>query len=181
MMKYSLEALLSAGTNNLKFLFFWGHQPSNDGTITKTCLSQWWESSFVHEGIIYKTAEHWMMVKKAELFGDKVSTDRILNAQTPAEAKKLGREVSNYDEDIWIKNRFEIVRQGNYLKFNQNEALKSYLVNTGNQILVETSPLDPIWGIGLTYDHADANYPEKWNGLNLLGFALMQVRDELRR
>ena len=105
--------------------------------------------------------------------------DKILKAKSPAEAKKLGRKVSNYDENIWVENRFEIVKAGNYLKFSQNEELKNYLLNTNNRILVEASPVDPIWGIGLAHDHADANYPEKWKGLNLLGFALMEVRDEL--
>ncbi|SDD57475.1 ADP-ribosylglycohydrolase family protein [Pedobacter soli] len=164
-----------------KFLMFWGHQPAPNGEITKTCFSQWWLSAFVHEGINYKTAEHWMMAKKAELFGDTTILAKILDAKTPAEAKKLGREVSHYHDDIWVKNRFEIVRQGNYLKFSQNEALKDYLLATEKRILVEASPVDSIWGIGLAHDHPDAAYPEKWKGLNLLGFALMQVRDELKR
>jgi len=173
--------LTSKRQSNQKFLMFWGHQPAENGEITKTCFSQWWLSSFVHEGINYKTAEHWMMAKKAELFGDTTILAKILNAKTPAEAKKFGREVNHYDEDVWAKNRFEIVRQGNYLKFSQNEALMDYLLATGSRILVEASPVDPIWGIGLAHDHADASYPEKWKGLNLLGFALMQVRDELKR
>ena len=175
--KYTVEDIKKGD----KFLMFWGHQPAPNGEITKTCFSQWWLSSFVHEGVNYKTAEHWMMAKKAELFGDTTILAKILNAKTPAEAKKLGREVNDYDDDIWVKSRFEIVRQGNYLKFSQNEALKDYLLATDKRILVEASPVDSIWGIGLAHDHPDATYPEKWKGLNLLGFALMQVRDELKK
>lgn len=82
-MKYTIENI---NIEN-KFLFFWGHQPSKDGTITKTCFSQWWKSSFIVNEIEYKTAEHWMMVKKAELFGDKEMAQNILDSKSPAEAK----------------------------------------------------------------------------------------------
>lgn len=104
---------------------------------------------------------------------------RILNAKSPAEAKKLGRAVRGYDEAVWQEKRLEIVKKGNFLKFSQNEELKAYLINTNSRILVEASPEDPIWGIGMASDHQDALYPEKWKGLNLLGFVLMEVRDEL--
>lgn len=161
------------------FLFFWGHRPSKDGSIYKACFSQWWLSSFIVDEIEYKTAEHWMMAKKAKLFGDNEMFTQILAANTPAEAKKLGRKVKNYNEAIWLHNRFEIVKEGNLLKFSQNEDLKRFLINTGKQILVEASPVDSIWGIGMASDHLDVNKPNKWQGLNLLGFALMEVRDEL--
>lgn len=174
-MKYTIENIKPEN----KFLFFWGHQPSKDGTITKACLSQWWINSFVVDDVEYKTAEHWMMAKKAELFYDKEVLGKILIAESPAEAKKLGREVKNYDDAVWLNNRYEIVKQGNFHKFSQNADLKEFLLQTQNRVLVESSPVDPIWGIGMAHDHADANYPEKWSGLNLLGFALMEVRDEL--
>lgn len=163
-----------------KFLFFWGHQPSKDGTITKTCFSQWWVSSFIVDGIVYKTAEHWMMAKKAELFDDKEVLDKILDCKSPAEAKKLGREVRNYDNDKWLSNRFQIVKEGNFHKFNQNQSLKEFLLDSKDRILVEASPVDAIWGIGMASDNEDSNDPNKWKGLNLLGFALMEVRDEIR-
>lgn len=175
-MKYSI--------NNVniqdKFLFFWGNQPSRDGTITKSCLSQWWESSFIVDNIEYKTAEHYMMAQKALLFGDKENFEKIISCKTPAEAKKIGREVKNYNDKVWLENRFQIVKEGNRNKFNQNKELKSFLLNTQNRILVEASPVDSIWGIGLASDDPSANDPEKWLGLNLLGFALMEVRDELK-
>ena len=175
-MKYNIENIAIES----KFLFFWGHQPSKDRTITKTCFSQWWLSSFEVDRIIYKTAEHWMMAKKAELFNDNEVLEKILQANSPAEAKKLGREVKNYNDKLWLENRFEIVKQGNYHKFSQHAALKAFLINTKDRVLVEASPVDPIWGIGMASDHKDVLNPEKWKGLNLLGFALMEVRDELK-
>ncbi len=97
-MKYNIQNIKPEN----KFLFFWGHQPSKDGIITKTCFSQWWQSTFVINKIKYKSAEHWMMAKKAELFGDKEIFEKIINAKPPAEAKKLGREVRNYNDVIWL-------------------------------------------------------------------------------
>lgn len=175
-MKYNIQNI---NIQN-KFLFFWGHQPSKDGTITKTCFSQWWVSSFIVDAIEYKTAEHWMMAKKAELFGDKEVLDKILDCNSPAEAKKLGREVRNYDNDKWLSNRFQIVKEGNLHKFNQNQSLKEFLLNTKDRVIVEASPVDPVWGIGMASDNEDSNDPNKWKGLNLLGFVLMEVRDEIR-
>jgi ribA/ribD-fused uncharacterized protein len=175
-MKYIIEKL----TSESNFLFFWGHQPNKDGKISKTCFSQWWLSSFVVDKVNYKTAEHWMMAKKAELFQDSETLEKILLANSPAEAKKLGREVKNYDDAVWLANRYEIVKQGNYHKFSQDKNLKEFLINTKERILVEASPVDSIWGIGMASDHKDILNPEKWQGLNLLGFALMEVRDELK-
>jgi ribA/ribD-fused uncharacterized protein len=175
-MKYNIENI----TQDSKFLFFWGHQPNKDGSISKTCFSQWWLSSFEVDKVIYKTAEHWMMAKKAKLFNDDEVLAKIIKANSPAEAKKLGREVKNYDDKLWLANRYEIVKEGNYHKFNQNAALKTFLINTNDRVLVEASPVDPIWGIGMASDHKDVLNPEKWKGLNLLGFALMEVRDELK-
>jgi ribA/ribD-fused uncharacterized protein len=175
-MKYNIQNI---NLDN-KFLFFWGHQASKDG-ITKTCFSQWWESAFVVDGIEYKSAEHWMMAKKALLFGDTENFQKILQTASPAEVKKLGREVQNYNEETWAKNRYQIVKEGNFHKFGQNEKLLEFLLNTNERILVEASPVDPIWGIGLASDSNDAENPEKWRGLNLLGFALMEARDELKK
>jgi len=176
-MKYNIENIAPES----KFLFFWGHQPSKDGTITKTCFSQWWLSSFEVDNITYKTAEHWMMAKKAELFDDQEILAKIIACKSPAEAKKLGRKVRNYDDKIWLENRFEIVKKGNYHKFSQNKDLSEFLINTNERVIVEGSPVDPIWGIGMAEDHKDVLIPEKWKGLNLLGFALMEVRDELKQ
>lgn len=162
------------------YLFFWGHTPSKDGTITKACFSQWWQSPFDVDGVTYTTAEHWMMANKAKLFGDLEMIDKILNVNSPFDAKKLGRQVKNFDPKIWGDNCFDIVCEGNYHKFSQHSLLKQFLLNTGNSILVEASPRDRIWGIGMGQNNENAKNPLMWRGRNLLGFALMEVRDKLR-
>jgi ribA/ribD-fused uncharacterized protein len=182
MLLQTREALVSAMQNRLvpEFLFFWGHQKSKDGSMTRSCLSQWWQSGFTIEGTHYATAEHYMMAEKARLFGDEGIISSILHAETPKEAKALGRKISGFDEAKWLEQRVSIVTRGNYAKFSQNAALQRFLMGTGDRILVEASPVDPIWGIGLAEDDPKAKIPSQWNGLNLLGFALMTVREQLR-
>jgi ribA/ribD-fused uncharacterized protein len=120
-----------------------------------------------------------MMAGKARLFGDPAAAERILAARTPAEAKNLGREVQGFDEKVWEAARFEIVVAGSTAKFGQDPALRAYLVGTGSRVLVEASPLDRVWGIGLAADDPRAADPAGWRGLNLLGFALMEARAAL--
>lgn len=163
----------------MKFLFFWGHQPERDGSIGKGCLSQWWPCSFVVDGQEFASAEHYMMWRKALLFEDGAVAARVLTAASPAEAKALGREVSGFSEPAWVSSRQEIVVSANLAKFGQDPALRSYLVGTGSRVLVEASPLDRVWGIGLTADDPRATDPSSWLGLNLLGEALMEVRSRL--
>ena len=178
-MKYSIEWLLANHNDTTEYLCFWGHTPSKDGSITKTCFSQWWESPFTVEGKIYKTAEHWMMVGKAQLFGDFDMIEDILNAEKPAVAKALGRKVRNFDEGVWNERRFDIVVQGNVHKFAQNPKLKAFLMATKGKVIVEASPMDRIWGIGFGPENPKATQPWAWRGQNLLGFALMEARDLL--
>jgi ribA/ribD-fused uncharacterized protein len=179
-MKYNIDWLLELKDEmNLDFLMFWGHQRSKDGSTIKTCMSQWWPSPFIENGIIYQTAEYYMMGKKALLFDDQEIFEKILTKKSPKDVKDLGRKIRNFDADNWDAHKFDIVKQGNLLKFSQNEKLKSFLLQTKNKILAEASPVDAIWGIGLAEDHLDAKNPKNWKGLNLLGFALMEVRDEL--
>lgn len=163
----------------LKYLFFWGHRPSWDGTITKTCLSQWFESPFDYDGIRYLTAEQFMMAGKARLFNDTLSLDCILESHNPGAIKKLGRAVLGFDEDVWNEARFDIVVRGNMAKFSQNPALQQFLINTGDRVLAEASPTDKIWGIGMSETDPGVENPNLWKGLNLLGFALMEVRRRL--
>ncbi len=181
-MKYHTDWLMQELEKGLspKYIFFWGHQPRKDGQVGKSCFSQWWEEVFEVEGIKYRSAEHWMMAEKARLFEDPEVLGQILQAQHPAEAKKLGRKVRNFDESQWKAHRYEIVKRGNYYKFAQAEPLKTFLLQTSDRILVEASPYDKIWGIGMTAQEAGIEKPENWKGLNLLGFALMEVRDELK-
>jgi len=178
-MKYNVKNIQDTG-KPVKYLFFWGHQPSKDGSIIKSCFSQWWEDNFEIDGVEYKTAEHFMMAEKARLFDDDEIRQEIINCQSSAAAKKLGRKVQNFDQNVWEAYRFEIVKKGNYHKFAQNPALTEFLISTTKKVIVEASPYDKIWGIGMLESHNDAHNPKKWKGLNLLGFALMEVRDELK-
>ena len=163
-----------------EYLYFWGHQPSRTGLVTKSCFSQWYASSFAVDGKLYPTAEHWMMAAKARLFGDDESLIAILDADSPREAKAIGREVRDFDEATWTDNARKLVTEGNIAKFEQNDQIRKFLIGTGDAVLVEASPYDRIWGIGLKVDDARAKYPDTWRGQNLLGFALMDVRDVLR-
>ena len=162
-----------------KYLFFWGHQPNADGSIGKGCFSQWFKAPFDADGQRYATAEHFMMAEKARLFGDAATCDRIMACRTPAEAKKLGRAVQRFDDAVWEQARFDIVVRANEAKFSQNPAMRDYLLDTGGRVLVEASPVDRIWGIGLAAADEKALNPRTWRGLNLLGFALMEVRARL--
>nr|WP_229487923.1 NADAR family protein [Pseudoduganella lutea] len=160
-------------------VLFWGHRAAKDGSVTKSCFSQWFEAAFTLDGIRYASAEQYMMAEKARLFNDDAVLGRILEASAPDAVKALGREIGNFNEEVWRSHRWEIVVRANQAKFSQNPALQAFLVQTGDQVLVEASPVDRIWGIGLAADDARARQPAAWNGLNLLGFALMEVRSRL--
>lgn len=164
-----------------KFLHFWGHQPPANGVITKSCLSQWYEAPFETKGIIYPTAEHFMMAAKARLFNDTQALEKILKSTNPGAAKACGREIAGFKEETWKLQRFDAVVQANLLKFSQHMPLREFLLRTGTKILVEASPADRIWGIGLSASDPQADNPNQWQGLNLLGFALMAVREELQK
>jgi ribA/ribD-fused uncharacterized protein len=164
-----------------RYLFFWGHQPASDGSITQTCLSQWYAASFKVDDVVYPTAEHWMMASKARLFADNESIQQILEAHDPKTAKALGRQVKNFDDKIWNETCRRLVTEGNVAKFSQNEVLRAFLLSTGDHVLVEASPFDRIWGIGLAAKDDKAKHPATWQGQNLLGFALMDVRATLSR
>lgn len=163
----------------LKYLYFWGNTPKSDGQIDHSCFSQWYSSPFTVDDIYYPTAEHYMMAQKAKLFGDNDIFQQIIQSKHPKQAKDLGRQVAHFDEKIWNEQRFQIVIDGNLEKFNQNPALKAYLFSTGKRILVEASPIDKIWGIGMAKSDDGIDNPLNWQGLNLLEFALMTVRDIL--
>lgn len=132
-----------------KFLLFWGHQKS--ASISASCLSQWYASSFWQDETRYLCAEQYMMAKKAECFGDKEALEQILSAKDPAQMKALGRQV------------------------------RGFLLQTGSKVLVEASPVDKIWGIGMSASDENAQNPIRWRGQNLLGFALMRARDEIAK
>jgi len=178
-MKYSIKWLIE-NNEGKEYLFFWGHQPSKDGSVTKSCLSQWWICDFTYENVNYKCTEQWMMSQKALLFDDKEVFEEILLTDDPSLMKKLGRKIRNFNESLWNKKKYDIVLFGNYLKFGQNKTLKEFLLNTDNLILVEASPYDNIWGIGMKSDDKNINNPNLWKGENLLGFALTEVKEILK-
>lgn len=177
----SRESLVSAVESGarVKYLHFWGHRPQPDGRVGASCLSQWWPSPFVVDGVSYATAEHWMMAAKARIFGDAAAELRALEAPNPALAKKAGRLVRGFDEPVWERERFAVVVEGSVHKFAAHPALRAFLLGTGERVLVEASPMDRVWGIGLAADDERASDPRHWRGTNLLGFALMAARERL--
>jgi ribA/ribD-fused uncharacterized protein len=179
---YNLESLRSAVRVGArpKYLFFWGHTASASD-LGKECFSQWFPAPFQIDGRSFATAEHYMMFRKAMLFGDAEVAERILSASSPGAAKALGRSVRNFDEALWVERRSDIVVDGNLAKFSQSSRLTAYLLATKDRVLVEASPVDRIWGVGLSADDEHIENPERWRGLNLLGFALMRVREHLRQ
>jgi ribA/ribD-fused uncharacterized protein len=136
--------------------------------------------SFAIDGTVFATAEHYMMWRKARLFDDDETAERILVAGHPQRAKALGRQVRRFDEQTWQEHRYGIVVAGSVAKFGQHADLRGYLLGTGERVLVEASPVDRVWGIGLAATDDRATRPDEWRGLNLLGFALMQARTTLR-
>jgi hypothetical protein len=165
--------------HRVDFIFFWGHTPKTKGVVDRACFSQWFLRPFTVEGVTYPSAEHWMMAAKARLFADDAALERILAARTPAQAKALGRTVRRYDEVAWAAHRFEAVVAGNLAKFGKHDDLRAQLLATRHAVLVEASPRDRVWGIGLAASAPEAHRPSAWRGENLLGFALMQARAQL--
>ena len=179
--QYSKERLIAYGKNP-EFVFFW--HPGDMIHEPECCFGQWQYSKFnsAIDGIEnYTCAEQYMMAEKARLFDDGETKKLIMAEAGPKQMKALGRKVKNFKDAVWLKLRYSVVLNGNYLKFAQNRDMRDILFSTGDKILVEASPLDVIWGIGHSKDNAEATNPQNWRGLNLLGFALMEVRDELRR
>ncbi|HJZ57679.1 MAG TPA: NADAR family protein [Gemmataceae bacterium] len=150
------------------FTFFW-----------KSPLSQWHRSPFVIGGISFTHAEQFMMYAKALLFGDHDAAAQILKAQTPREQQAIGRTVRGFDEAVWVLFREGIVYNANYARFLQNPQQRELLLATRGTTLVEASPHDQVWGIGLAADDPRALDRAQWRGLNLLGEVLTRVREAL--
>ncbi|BBM84532.1 NADAR family protein [Candidatus Uabimicrobium amorphum] len=143
-------------------------------------FGQWTLSPFEVDGVHYNCAEQYMMAEKARLFQDEKNEKLIMESDCPREQKKLGKRVRGFKEKTWLEERFAIVFRGNMAKFSQNLDLKQALLETENRTLVEASPLDKIWGIGFAANQEEAYDETKWNGLNLLGKVLQEVRQELQ-
>jgi ribA/ribD-fused uncharacterized protein len=162
-----------------RYLHFWGHSEQGHSDVGKACLSQWYPAPFTIDGLRFATTEHYMMFRKALLFNDEEAAERILKAGSPGTVKALGRTVRGFQEPLWQAHRVPIVVAGNYAKFSQTTQLAEFLRSTKKRVLVEASPVDKVWGIGLAADDPHADDPLEWRGLNLLGFALMDVRARL--
>lgn len=151
------------------------HKPEEENGY----LSNWYLSKFVINGTVFSSMEQYMMYKKAVWFHDKEIADKILMTDDVAEIKALGRLVANYNDNYWNGVRQIIVFEGLLAKFSQNADLKTLLKATGNTLLAECAVKDRIWGIGLSMKNPDRFEIDKWKGQNLLGYALMMVREQL--
>ena len=172
--KYCVDNLMYYGLIHEKVIPFW--KPNYKYGF----CSQWYKSSFKDDcNIVYNCAEQYMMAHKALLFNDESIYNKIMSEDNPAELKRLGRLIKNFDSTTWNTMKYEIVFRGNMLKFSQNKELAKKLKDTSNAILVEASPYDNIWGIGISEFSDNINEPELWPGQNLLGFALMELRDNI--
>lgn len=183
-MNYSNDWLLAelASGVTYDYVYFWGHRPPKDGSVNKSCLSQWYAAGFTHDDHHYPTAEHWMMYHKAMINGDEAAAAEVLATTSPGTAKAIGRRIRNYDNEAWAKVKYGIVVEGNVRKFEATPSLREFLLGTGNAVLVEASPFDAQWGIGLREAEARSlNNPGEWRGTNLLGYALMEARDEIAK
>ena len=143
-------------------------------------LSNWYPSPFTLDGVAFSSMEQYMMYRKAVCFGDDKVAAQILVTEDVAEIKTLGRLVSGYDESLWNGVRQIVVYEGVLAKFSQNSELGEQLKKTGNTVLAECAVKDRIWGIGLSMHDSDRLDRAKWQGQNLLGYALMMVREKLR-
>jgi len=154
-----------------KFTFFWGNESP---------FSNWHKSDFVYKDIKFCTSEQAMMWEKAMLFGDRETAEEILKTRNPKVQKQLGREVKNYVDEVWNAKREELVFNILVEKFLQNEKILSWLLKTGDTTIVEASPYDKIWGIGLGEDDPRSLDPAQWQGTNLLGKILTELRETLK-
>lgn len=179
---FDLDGLRSACKSGQRFRYrpFYGHTARADGQLSDAVFSQFWPCTFTLGTQRYSFAEQWMMASKARLFGDVEACQSILRATSPLECKRIGRAVRGFDDARWHEHRFELVTAGNVAKFEQDPALAAYLLATGEEILVEASPRDRIWGIGLGRSQPAVQDPLLWRGQNLLGFALVRTRAILR-
>lgn len=142
-------------------------------------LSNWYCSAFTVDEITFSSMEQYMMYKKAILFQDYQTAEKILSTDDVAEIKALGRIVQHFDEEIWREKREKIVHKGVLQKFLQNPELAEKLLETGEQMIAECAVKDKIWGIGLSMGDEERFCVDKWKGQNLLGQILMQVRAEI--
>ncbi len=151
-----------------KYIFFW-HGP----------FSNFWKTKIKIKDLEFLSSEQAFMYMKAKVF-DKSKCNKILETDSPQEAKKIGRKIRNYDDLKWASLRYDVMKDILFYKFSQNPELKIILLKTGNKILVEGSPYDKIWGVGIHFKDELIYNESNWRGQNLLGKALMEVREKLK-
>lgn len=157
------------------FVFFWGAAPPQG------VFSNWYKKSFEHDGKRFNCSEQYMMYAKAIVFGDEETAALIMKSKDPREQKALGRQVKNFDAGKWMAVCQDVMVPALVSKFEQDPYALEVMMSTGDAIIVEASPYDNIWGIGLSADDPDAQIPGRWKGKNFLGKVLMRARDELRQ
>ena len=157
-------------TTTNDYVIFWDGWPS-----------QWHPSPLEIDGISYNCCEQYMMAEKARVFGDEETESLILEVDNPRLQKAIGRRVANFDVRTWESVCRGVVYQGNLAKFEQNLDLRDELMDTADRIIVEASPVDQIWGVGLAPEDPRVFDPDEWRGMNWLGIAVMQVREEFKR
>ncbi|CAF0855622.1 unnamed protein product [Didymodactylos carnosus] len=165
-----IERVLSKADKSETYTYFWK---------TESPFSNFHPCTVSVDNLKFSCTEQYMMYNKAILFDDKIIAAEIINAHSPRAMKALGRKVSNFNPDIWLENRSKIVSNGNYLKFTQNEHLKKALLEQHGKILVEASPNDQIWGIGMDQSNPRVANRSEWKGLNLLGFILTDICNKI--
>lgn len=150
------------------FVLFWGG-----------VYSQWCPSKFKIDGVEYNTAEQYMMAKKALMFGDFEMLEQIMETSNPATQKDCGKRVKGFVKEVWEANCRKIVRDANYAKFTQNPKMLTEMLKDQDKEIVEASPEDKIWGIGLHETNPLAWERETWQGTNWLGIAIMEARKQI--
>jgi ribA/ribD-fused uncharacterized protein len=154
---------------NEKYFFFWKHR-----------LSQWHIVDFTVDSYTYNCCEQYMMQRKALLMGDFEAAAEIMLEKNPANHQALGRKIQGFNQDLWNANKYQIVRDGNMARFTQSAKCRELLLATGDKILVEASPYDKVWGVGLADSDTDILDETKWKGENLLGKVLTEVREIIK-
>lgn len=144
-------------------------------------LSNWYPAAFTLNGMRFSSTEQYMMYRKCMIFGDTVSAAAVMKTDDPAAHQAIGKNASGFNRTLWDGMKQVVIFRGLYAKFSQNEDLKKQLLATGDAYLVECAHKDTIWACGIRVNEEERHDISKWTGQNLLGFALMEVREALRQ
>ena len=139
--------------------------------------SQWYPSPFTIDGVRFVNCEQRMMYMKGKVFGDEEAMREVMLTEDPKRHKEIGRSVKNFDVDTWSAKAYQVVVEANYAKYSQNPELRQFLIDSGSRKFVECAPYDKIWGNGLNITQSLQSPEAMWEGTNLLGKAIMDVRE----